>query len=352
MSSFSPSADATRVEPMRGLTLIEVMISQTIAIVVISAMMAVVVAMVNKLQSEVATSDANVNLRQVSHLLLRDTQGIGSSAGSTAGDFIIIRDGGVNAADSFTIFRRDESICGGSLPLTGTFGVNLQVDENAGPATPADTNGTCPFAAGNSAFCSAAELSDADLMVLGLDGKAVMMTGHNAQSTTCRIGFPPGQQGSDVVAAYNALYDPDVSNINQVFGAGALNPVQLLSGSGFTYRLDASRNVLQRSTDFGRNFRDILDGVFDLQVQRVFVNVGGRCFLSEGAPLCPGFTTDDFIGLRIGLVTFARAMDLLSVPPPVDSGGLFANRNLTSVPGNRRYRGTFILTAARNRSGA
>lgn len=347
MSCSRPSGDPARARHARGLSLIEVMISQSIAIIVISAMMAIVVAMVNKLQSEVASSDANVNLRQASHLLLRDTQGIGSSAGATAGDFIIIRDGGSSAADSFTIFRRDEAICGGSLPITGTTTEHLIVDNKAGPPSPGNPDGTCPFAEENKASCPADEVRDRELMVLGLDGRAVMISGHKPDG--CTILYPGGTQATDVVAAYNALYDPDVSDVESLFPA--LNPIQVLSGSGFTYRLDEARSVLQRSTDFGRTFRDVLDGVFDLQVQRVYVNLDERCFRSEGEPLCPGFTDDDFVGLRIGLVTFARAADALTVPP-IDSFGRFANRNLTSAPGGRRYRGTFILTAARNRSGA
>jgi hypothetical protein len=308
-------------------------------------MMAIVVAMVNKLQAEVATSDAQVNLRQVSHLLIRDTQGIGSSSGATAGDFIIIADGGTNGPDTFTIFRRDESICGGSLPVTDNSGNNLNIDK-VGPG------GSCPFAAANASFCNDLEITDRELMVLGVDGKAIMMTGHNAtaQGNACRIVYPTGQQAGDVVAAYNAAYDPNVSNINQLFGPvpGGLGPIQILSGNGFTYRLDTGRNVLQRSTDFGKSFRDILEGVFDLQVQRVFQQGDVTHFVNEGTPLPANVTKDDFIGLRIGLVTFARAVDGLNIPPP----STFGNRDLSAAPKSRRYRASFILTAARNRTGA
>jgi len=322
------------------------MVSQSIAIVVISAMMAIVVAMVNKLQAEVATSDAQVNLRQVSHLLIRDTQGIGSSSGATAGDFIIIADGGSNGADTFTIFRRDESICGGSLPVTAdNSGNNLNV-EKVGPG------GTCPFDVNNAAFCDPGEIIERELMVLGIEGKAIMMTGHQAtaQGNACKINYPTGQQAGDVVAAYNAQYDPNVANINQLFGPSpnGLGPIQILSGNGFTYRLDAARNVLQRSTDFGKSFRDILEGVMDLQVQRVFQKDETTHFINEGQALPAGVTRDDFVGLRIGLVTFARAVDGLNVPPPAT----FANRNLANAPKSRRYRASFILTAARNRTGA
>jgi hypothetical protein len=364
MSRSRPSADRRR-----GLSLIEVMVSQSIAIVVISAMMAIVVAMVNKLQSEVAVSDAQVNLRQVSHLLIRDTQGLGSSAGATAGDFILIRDGGTNGSDTFTVFRRDESICGGSLPVSpptqsngqgggggggggGSNQGNNLVIERAGPPTAQEPAGTCPFDNLNRAFCNADEITDRDLMVLGADGQAVMMKGHTTKSSNglCAIGYPTGQQGSDIVGNFNQATGRNVSNINQLFGPvpDGLGPIQVLSGNGFTYRLDTARNVLQRSTDFGGTFRDILEGVFDLQVERVYQRGTDTFFLDEGQAFPAGVTRDDFIGLRIGLVTFGRAVDGLNVPPPAE----FANRDRTGAPKNRRYRASFILTAARNRSGA
>lgn len=329
MSCCKPFAEQTR----RGMTLIEVMISQTIAIVVISAMMAVVVAMVNKLQSEVATSDAQVHLRQVTHLLLRDTQGIGSSSGASAGDFILINDGGTNAPDSFTLFRRDESVCGGGIPLdagNATSGNTLNPDASSG----------CPLAL---ASCPPGELAGRTLMVVG-DSRSAQMTGHTVNAAACKINYPTGQQATNVVNNYNARYGTAMNNINQVFGD--MLPVQILAGSGFTYRVDrtAGRNMLQRSTDDGVTFVDILDNVLDLQVQRVFMNGNLIEYQNEPTTGAP----EDFIGLRIGLVTFARANDGLSVPPPAT----FGNRTLTGSPGNRRYRASFVITAARNRSGA
>lgn len=346
MYCSKPSADRAR-----GLTLIEVMVSQTIAIIVISAMMAIVVAMVNKLQSEVAISDAQVNLRQVSHLLMRDTQGIGSDTGATAGDFVLISDGGTTGPDVLTIFRRDESICGGSLPVKlddRNNGVNLQID-TVGPG------GSCPFASANSAFCSEDDLLDRALLVLGLTGRVAMTSGHNASSNggKCQINYPPGQGNKDVVDRYNATYNANINNITKLFGTpssdpDAFAPIQILSGNGFTFRLDTARNMLQRSTNFGISFTDILEGVHDLQVQRVYQKGDNTFFMNEPDPLPAGVTKEDFVGLRIGLVTFGRAVDGLNVPPPA----AFANRDLSGAPGNRRYRASFILTAARNRTGA
>ncbi|HEY1098125.1 MAG TPA: hypothetical protein VGF99_04325, partial [Myxococcota bacterium] len=60
-----------------------------------------------------------------------------------------------------------------------------------------------------------------------------------------------------------------------------------------------------------------------------------------------GVVEEDFIGLRIGIVTFARTQDGLLVPPP----STFSNRTLTGAKGYR-YRSSFIFAASRNRSGA
>lgn len=338
-------------ERFRGLTLIELMVSQTIAIVVISAMMAIVVAMVNKLQSEVAISDAQVNLRQVSHLLMRDTQGIGSDTGATAGDFVLISDGGTTGPDVLTIFRRDESICGGSIPVLlddPNNGVNLQLDK-VGPG------GTCPFAPANSASCSEADLLGRALLVIGLTGRVAMMSGHNASSNggKCQINYPPGKGNKDVVDQYNATYNANIANINKLFSTpssdpDAFAPIQILSGNGFTFRLDTARNMLQRSTNFGNSFTDILEGVHDLQVQRVYQKGDNTFFMNEPDPLPAGVTKEDFVGLRLGLITFGRAVDGLNVPPPTT----MANRKHAAAPSNRRYRASFVITAARNRNGA
>lgn len=324
----------------RGLTLIEVMVSQAIALVVISAMMAIVVAMVNKLQAEVAVSDAQVRLRQVSHLLLRDTQGVGASSGSSAGDFIAIFDGGNNAPDSFTLFRRDESICGGGIGVDTSIANNGKPNSHDGVNLYPDATNGCPFALPT---CPRDELNGRSLFVLGKKGSA-MMVGHNAK--TCKITYPTGKQAKDIVDRYNAQTGTSANNINQMFDE--MGPIQILAGSGFTYRLDQARNVLQRSTDDGATFIDILDGVFDLQVERVFQTAGEPVFRSEGEALPAGVSNENFIGLRIGLVTFSRSADGLNVPPPAK----LANRDLSAAPQNRRYRASFVVTAARNREGA
>lgn len=331
-----PSAEG---RSTRGMSLLEVMVGQTIALVVITAMMSLVVSMVKRMQSETAASDAQVRLRQATHLLLRDTQGIGGSS-SASGDLVFIVDGGLGAADEFTIFKRDESVCGGALTLSGSAGVNIDVlkidiDPTAG------TNMKCPI---DLPSCPEAELAGRSAQLVGLS-RSIAMTGHKGNASSCKLNFPTGQQATDVVASYNARFGASKSNI-----AGVLleiGPTEVLFGSSFTYRV--RNTTLQRSTD-GVTFIDVLSNVFDLQVLRVYAKADGTTVdvpESTGSTLPTGVTETDFLGLRLGLVTFARAGDGMSVPPPPT----FGNRTLAATVG-LRYRASFVFAASRNRSGA
>ena len=67
---FRPFADRRRLlAAPRGVSLIEVMVSQVIALFVIAGIMSLVVAMIRKLNSELSVADAQIHLRQASHLL-------------------------------------------------------------------------------------------------------------------------------------------------------------------------------------------------------------------------------------------------------------------------------------------
>ena len=321
-----------------GMSLVEVMVSQTIALVVITAMMSLVVAMVKRMQSETAASDAQVRLRQASHLLLRDTQGIGGSS-SSSGDLVFIVDGGSGAADEFTIFKRDESVCGGGLELTGIAGVNIafttvDIDPTSG------VNEQCPV---DRPLCPASELAGRTAQVVG-PFKSIAMTGHTATASSCMLNFPKGQQATDVVASYNARFGASMTAISQVLGE--IGPTQVLFGSSFTYRV--RNNTLQRSTD-RVEFIDVLTNVFDLQVLRVYATAAGTTVdvpVSTGAALPAGITEEKFLGLRLGLVTFAATQDGMAVAPP----STFGNRTLVGTAGFR-YRASFVFAASRNRSG-
>jgi len=342
-SSSSRSAERRRAP--RALSLIEVMVSQVIALVVISAVMSLVVGLVQKLNAEVAVSDAQVRLRQVTHLMLRDTQGVGSTTDSSVGDIAIVADGGASAADSFTLFKRDESVCGGGLEVSRTPGNVLKLNDiDTDPGTA--TSMSCPVGLET---CPKSDIDGRTVLLLGKT--SVQVTGHSANSSSCQFNLPTGQQRTDLFDSYNTRHGTSINNVSGLLDA--IVPTHVLFGSGFIYRL--SGTTLQRSTNNGATFVNILDNVADLQVERVYYDASpdtakGLHFAqtSSGAALPAGFTEDEFLGLRIGIMTFATAKGDISVPPPSS----FSNRDHTTAPTNRRYRSSFVFAASRNRSGA
>ena len=130
------------------MSLIEVMSSQVIVIILITGLVSLVAAMAKKLNSETNVSDAQVRLRQATHLLLRDTQGIGGDA-ALSGDLVSVVDNVANAVDAdvgtdiLTVFKRDESVCNGGMNVTFASASKVSV------------NGTCAIA---TTSCSTAEL--------------------------------------------------------------------------------------------------------------------------------------------------------------------------------------------------
>ncbi|HEY1098954.1 MAG TPA: hypothetical protein VGF99_08495, partial [Myxococcota bacterium] len=254
------------------------MISQSLALVVIAAMMSLVVAMISRMQSETATSDAQVRLRQLTHLLLRDTQGIGGSSGASTGDLVFITDGGTAAADEFTIFKRDESVCGG--------GVNAAKLSSLSPAVSAytsfvpleivdidpsaATNLKCPMVA---ATCPVSDIAARSVQLVG-ETRSFALAGATAASGTtsssCRITMPTGTAATTAVTAYNARYGTTFSTLTQVLTQ--ITPLQVLFGSNFTFRV--RNNTLQRSTD-GVTFVNVLENVLDLQVERLYITSDG-----------------------------------------------------------------------------
>jgi hypothetical protein len=323
--------------------LIEVMVSQAIALIVLTALLALVVAMVSKLQSESVASDAQVRLRQTSHLLLRDTQGVGSSSGAGAGDFYFVKDGGVSAADEFTVFKRDEAVCGGGVAVTKNDGVTVEAKDIDTDPT-ATTDMECPLGL---AGCSAADIAGVASLIVGTTTSVSLLGGTSGAS--CKFTFPTGSQATDATSAYNARFGSSESNLggvlSDVFGAGGTG--QVLFGSSFTYRVQGT--VLQRSTNGGASFADVLDNVLDLQVERVYRNTDGTlCIVSRTTGVAHSCIEDNFLGLRLGVVTFATGQDGLSVPPPAT----FANRTHSTAANGRRHRASVVFSASRNRTGA
>lgn len=343
MSSFRPFA-----ERVRALTLLEVMVSQTIAIILIAAMTSLVVTMVTKLSAETNVSDAQVRLRQASHLILRDSQGVGGEL-SQSGDLVVVEDNvGGAGPDRFTLFKRDESICGGSVAIPATNGVTVSVGQRGTPAV-------CPIGLSG---CSEADILNHRLVIVG-PSRSIDLTGHSANAAACKLVFPTGADETDVVARYNAKYGTSVGNMAAMLAdlAPANAASQILFGTTFRYSIGgtAAAPVLLRSVN-GAADAVIVDNIADMQIERVYdIDANGIIAPGEivtantiGGPLPAGANEQTFLALRIGLVAFSRASDGLIVAPPPT----FSNHNTSTLPGGRRYRATFVTAAARNRSGS
>lgn len=340
----------------RAMSMIEVITSQVIVIIVVTGLVGLVAAMVKKLNSENNVSDAQVRLRQATHLLLRDTQGIGGDA-ALSGDLISVVDNVSVAADAdlgtdiLTIFKRDESICNGGM------GVSLTSSQKV------TATGTCTIAATG---CSVAELQTRRV-VLRNGAKSIELTPATPTASPCAIDFA-GSANANAFAAYNKSTkrgcETGATDSTPLSGSctttalamADLAPTQALVGSSFVYRVKNKK--LERSLNGGA-FEVVLENVVDLQIERVFdsdgdgaieaVNEDGDVEVvtastgNEPASATPA----SFLGLRIGVMTFGRAVDGMEVRPPAT----FSNHPTSGFATGFRYRGTFIFAAARNRAG-
>ncbi len=315
------------------MSLLEVMVSQSIALVILAAMMSLIVSMITRMQAETAASDAQVRLRQVTHLLLRDTQGVGASSGAATGDIVFITDGGATAADTFTIFKRDESVCGGGLATTG-------LASYANTNVPIAKVTTCLI---TTPACPVVDINARSIQLVGKD-RSFAISGQTASN--CMISLPTGATATAAVAAYNARFKTSHPDLKAILNE--LKPTQILFGSNFTYRVE--NLTLERSTNSGVSFLPVMENVHDLQVMRVYMPSSGeetRVTDTTGTKLPLGITEDDFVGIRLGVVTFAKSRDNKTVAPPTK----FGNRDLISAAGVR-YRSSFVFAASRNRPGA
>ena len=343
MSSCKPFAERARV--VRGMTLLEVMVSQTIALILIAALTSLVVMMVTRLSSETNVSDAQVRLRQASHAILRDSQGIGGEL-SQSGDLVIVEEGdGLGGSDAFTLFKRDESVCGGSVGITSTAGVTSTVAFRGSPSV-------CPIGLTG---CSATDIDSHRLVVIGAS-RSIDVSGHLANALSCKLVLPSGVDATQAVTAYNSKYGTAHATLTQVLTE--IGPVAFAFGTSFRYEIagTTAAPVLQRSVN-GAASALIADNIADLQVERWY-DIDGDGVVAAGevvssdtltGSLPPGANSDNFLGLHIGLLAFGKAAsDGFVVPPPT----MFSNHSTAALPGMRRYRGSFITAAARNRSGS
>lgn len=363
MSHFKLSA-----ERARAVSLIEVMVSQVIVMVLIAGLVSLVAVLVKKMNAEANTSDAQVRLRQATHLLLRDTQGLGGDA-SDAGDLITVVDASTDATvadlgtDIITLFKRDESVCGGALAATQNgSSINLTVEQvTISPNPPA-----CPISAGVGP-CSADELMSHSF-VLKRGVRSVRVRPQTVAGCVINLLADP-----DADERYNSIVKdgcegpgPDGSpttgscaDLSEVIDdiQNGTAPFEVLIGNTFTYSVLNSR--LRRGLNDGAA-EDVLDNVLDLQVERIFDENGDGIVqnpnlagVNETVTVSTGLEPleirpEAFLGIRLGVVTFGRAAgDGLEVRPPT----LFSNHSLAAAPTGRRYRSSFIFSAARNRAG-
>lgn len=353
MSFFKRSASAPSSSPRRrgprGVSLIELMISQVIMLVLLAGLVGLVVSLIRALHSGTGHAEAQVRLREASHLFLRDLQGLGGDEGGRAADLVTVIDGGATAADQLTVFKRDSTICGGDLPVLGVPGITTVV------------NGTpCPILA--TGACTAAALEHQRVMVRGKQRSIVLLV-DAVDVGTCSLTFSAGGPNADAVAKYLADHSQagvtDLPTVLTSLG-GIAGSSTLLFGMTLEYRIGGTgpANVLQRRVNSvdPAGFVDVLKDTLDLQVMRGFDLNRDGALQDEEFETDPGFgaavaaagasgaSADTFVGVKIGLVTFAKTVDGIVVAPPA----LFGNRNLSGLPSDRRYRSSFVFAAARN----
>ncbi len=322
----------------RGYTLIELVVSQAIALVLATGLIAFVTNITRKVHTEVAVADADSHLREASLLLLRDMQGLGSGNGRV-GNLVTVSDGGIANADTLTSFQRDEALCNGGL--SGIQGAARRIDINV-------ISGLCPVSTGAS-VCSAAEIQSRHTMLVGASSRALSATPSvvAGAGSGCSITYD-ATANAPFVTQYNARYPGRCGSSCADVGAVItdLGPsVQIMLGSNYVYRIVAE--TLERSVDT-RPFSAVMDGVFDLQVERVYdINNDGvidELTEVERGTVPVGANSANFLGVRTGLITFGRVRDGMDIRPQA-----LSNRIITSAPTGRRYRSSIVLATARNR---
>ncbi len=354
MSFFSSSARRpgprrrrVALRPARGFTLIELFVSQAIVGVMAAAIFALIAAQTKSFHTSWSTSEAQIRLRESTHLLLRDLQGIGSDQ-DLPGQLLGFTDGGTGGSDAVVVFRQDAAICTGALGIDSidhsAETITLELvdhDANAGTAN------VCPM--GNIVGCSAATVSGRVAHVRG-DLRAGFFYVSSADETNCTLSVPTGDN-ADYITNYESQNDVTASSMTNILNPGQANglgsPVGVLFGSSIAFSVDDAREVLQRSVN-GLPPTDVIDDVRDLQIELAHdLDLDGVIDAGEWntTGTLAGATPANFRAVRLGLMTFASSKDNIVARPP----SVFGNRNHTTAPDGRRYRYSFVLAAARNR---
>ena len=246
-------------------SLLEVMVSQAIALIVITGLMALFVPLVQSFAQTEGGLESQVRLREASHVILRDVQGLGGADGGTGSLFAVLSDGGTNGPDRFRVFRRDHTICTENLAEPGVMALSA-ITAAAKTVKLGQVAGVCPL---TSATCTPAMIIGRKLLVrsANLPSLPLVVTAADSSAANCTLTFSAAANTS-AVAEYNAVFSTTLTTYDDVWSSlaatGVSQPV-IVVGSSFEYRLDTVNGRLQRSVN-GGGFNDILDGVFDIQV--------------------------------------------------------------------------------------
>ena len=363
MLNYPPSLQSNK-HRTRGFSLLEVMIAQVIAFIVMAGVCAMIAAFIKSYHATDGTVQAQVRMRQITHVLLRDLQAVGGSDGS-AGELVVVTDGGTNGPDTIDIFKKNE-LCAG-LEIIGVSGDDIQLGVVGG--------GVCDA----SFFDSQCPASNLEYIALKSKdaGDSVRVSGTLNQSN-CLFSFDS-----------NADYNKEAAKRLEADNPGAFSPSDDMSEAvtflvkeldycnetlsskcpfiyvGNRYVYSVSNEQLMRQKNSG-SAQVILDSVFDLQVAQAFdldgdgvlcdnpssctpYEYAGRATGQTADPssLSPPGTAKNFLGVEVIVVTYARSKDNITHWPP---NSLF-NRvyNMTPDEKARRYRWSKMFMAARNR---
>jgi hypothetical protein len=342
VSCCSSSAEQRRRRRrVRGVTLVELLVAQVIVAIVIAGVFALVAAQTRSYHQNWSAVEAQVRLREATHVMLREMQGLGGEDGF-AGDIVSFSDGGNSASDTVTLFLRDFSVCGGIQPVEDFDGDDIELVDTVDLSDPPDGVDDCPinFLPG----CDEADLLGRAVLARG-DNHGARFVITSVDVSDCKVELGSSPANTAFRAAYNAAWGTSHSSVSAVLGDLGTEEA-VVFGSTMTFTVDDSREMLQRSVN-GAAAVDVLPRVTDLQVEFAH-DLNGNDLIDAGewdtTGGLAGATPRNFHGVRFGLVTYASSGNAVEAAPPT-----FGNRDLSGVPGGRRYRYSMHFAAARNR---